>query len=140
MGNRVCCIFFNLPLKGKFTIGKDYTCELAEKRVLVYDDNMQAVNFDDSESKQYFDLYIEHHDITIDEAPDDSLFIVLTGSKPNIREIRAYSHICKVSYTVAQKALAGKENFVTKGNYYAIEKICRVLDEYGVQYIVKPGC
>lgn len=139
MGNRLHCIFFNPPLKGEFTIRKDYTCKLTEKGILVYDDNMQPVNFESSESKQYFDLYMEHHDITIDEAPDDSIFIVLGGKKPNIREIRAYSYICKVSYTAAQKALADKENFLAKGNYYAIEKICQILDEYGVQYIIKPG-
>ena len=139
MGNRLYCIFFNLPLKGKFTIGKEYTCEFTEKGILVYDDDMRTVNFENSESKQYFNLGIEHHDITIDEATDDSLFIVLAGEKPNIREIRAYSHICKVSYTAAKQALANKENFVATGNYYFIEKICRLLDEYGVQYIIKVG-
>lgn len=80
-----------------------------------------------------------HHDITIEEASDDHLFIVLASGKPNIRELKAYSHICKVSYTVAPKALTDKENFVATGNYYAIEKICKILDEYGVQYIIKPG-
>lgn len=133
MGNRLYCIFFTPPLKGEFTIGKDYTCKFTEKEILVYDDNMQPVNFESCESRQYFGLYVEHHDITMEEAPDDHLFIVLAGGKPNIREIKAYSHIYKVSYTIAQKALTDKENFVATGNYYAIEKICKILDEYGVQ-------
>ena len=56
MGNRLYCIFFNLPLKGKFTIGKEYTCEFTEKGILVYDDDMRTVNFENSESKQYSTL------------------------------------------------------------------------------------
>lgn len=51
MENRWYCICFNRPLKGEFTIGKDYTCELTEKGILVYDDNMQPVNFESCEGR-----------------------------------------------------------------------------------------
>ena len=134
------CIFFNLPPKGKFTMEKKYSCEYTEKGILLYDDNMQPVFFEYSEYELYCHFYAGLYDPPIDptdETQDQSLYMVLEGGSPSIREIRAYSHICKVNYVSAKKALTHKENFLIKGNYHYLREICQILDQYGVKYFFK---
>ena len=134
------CIFFNLPPKGKFTMEKEYSCEYTEKGILLYDDDMQPVFFEHSEYELYCHFYAGLCDPPIDptdETQDQSLYMVLESGKPSIREIRAYSHICKVNYVAAKKALTHKENFLIKGNYYYLKEICQILEQYGVKYVIK---
>lgn len=134
--NEYYCFCVHSPPRGLFTVEKKYFCAIPEAKtgVLIYDDNQDAVIFENHESNLYFEFYIEHEELPIDEWPDEKLFIVLAWGKPNISEIRAYAHILKVDYISAKQALSSKRTFVAKGNYYYIEEICGILDQYGVKY------
>ena len=134
------CIFFCCPPKGKFTLEKRYPSEYSENGILIYDDNTQPVFFEHGEYDLYCQFYAGLYDPPIDptdETQDMSLYIVLEGGSPSIQEIRAYSHICKVNYVAAKKALAHKETFLIKGNYYYLKEICDILDQYGAKYVFK---
>ena len=124
------------PPRGLFAAGKKYPCAIPVDKagVLVYDDNQEAVFFENHESNFYFRFYIIHEEVPIKDLPDEYLYLVLAWGKPTIAEIRAYAHILKVDYISAKQALSDKQTFIAKGDYKHIEKICETLDQYGVKY------
>ena len=134
--NEYYCFCVNLPPRGLFTANKKYLCAIPENKtgVLVYDDNQEAVLFENHESYYYFQFYIKHEEVPINDLPNENLYLVFAWGKPTIAEIRAYAHILKVDYLSAKQALSDKQTFIAKGDYNYIEKICGILDQYGVRY------
>lgn len=134
--NKYYCVCVGLPSAGSFTLGETYTCALPKSGpgIIVYDNHQEGFIFPDRISYQYFQFYIEHHEVPISELPDEKLFIVLVWEKPTISEIRAYAHILHVDYISAKSALSNKRTFIARGDYYYIEELCGILDQYGVKY------
>ena len=134
--NKYNCVCVGLPSAGSFTLGETYPCALPKSGpgIIVYDNQQKGFLFPGRISHQYFQLSIEHHEVPISELPDEKLFIVLARGKPAISEIRAYAHILHVDYISAKNALSNKRTFIAKGDYCYIEKLCGILDQYGVKY------
>lgn len=72
-----------------------------------------------------------------EETPVQNLFIILSGEVATISEIKAYSHLSKVNYVAAKKALTQKRNFVIRDTSHYVRELCEELDKYGVCYEIE---
>lgn len=76
-------------------------------------------------------------DALFEEAPVQNLFIVLSGKVASISEIKAYSHLFKVNYVTAKKALTQKRIFITQDTCHYVRELCKELDKHGVCYEIE---